>query len=81
MAYLSETANDTANLIVEEMAKAADIEVYVSYISSVTFFLALGLGEPLERVDSFDVLFELNESVFNESSPGFQHRFVGLLFY
>ena len=35
-------------------------------------------NEPLERVDSFDVLLDINDSGFY---PGFQHRFVGLLFY
>ena len=35
------------------------------------------MNEPLEGVDSFDVLLDPNDSVF-DPHPGFQHRFVGL---
>ena len=34
-------------------------------------------NEPLDGVDSFDVLLDPNDSVF-DPHPGFQHRFVGL---
>ena len=39
--------------------------------------LYASLNEPLEGVDSFDVLLDPNDSVF-DPHPGFQHRFVGL---
>ena len=41
------------------------------------------LNEPLEGFDSFDVLLDMNKSDMNDSRfyPGFQHQFVGLLFY
>ena len=40
----------------------------------------LTFNEPLEGVDSFDVLLDMNESNINESGfyPGFQRRFVVL---
>ena len=49
----------------------------------INFYRPLAFNEPLEGVDSFDVLLDMIDSVSNDSGfyPGFQHRFVGLLFY
>ena len=49
--------------------------------SLVFYSIAIGYFEPLEGVDSFDVLLDITDSGDNGFYPGFHHRFVSLLFY
>ena len=50
------------------------------FLFEVYSFVLCDTNEPLEGVNSFDVLLDMNDSA-RIQHPGYRHRFVGLLLY